>query len=110
MQIITLYRYARPDGGITNSPIKPDCEYTLRYRLVADEGKMLTNGTDATGCVDTANPDEWTEVDDIPEWVQPDSTNPYRKGDKVVHNGKTWESTIDNNVWEPGVYGWAEAN
>lgn len=44
----------------------------------------------------------------IGEWVQPDSTNPYMKGDKVTHNGKTWESTIDNNVWEPGVYGWKE--
>lgn len=45
----------------------------------------------------------------IPEWVQPDSTNPYMKGDKVLHNGKTWTSDIDNNVWEPGVYGWTEA-
>ena len=44
----------------------------------------------------------------IPEWVQPDSTNPYHKGDKVKHNGKTWESAIDGNVWEPGVYGWNE--
>lgn len=44
----------------------------------------------------------------IPEWVQPDSTNPYMTGDKVTHNGKTWVSTIDNNVWEPGVYGWDE--
>lgn len=44
----------------------------------------------------------------IPEWVQPDSTNPYMQGDKVTHNGKTWESAIDNNVWEPGVYGWTE--
>lgn len=44
----------------------------------------------------------------IPEWEQPDSTNPYMKGDKVSHNGKAWVSTIDNNVWEPGVYGWEE--
>lgn len=42
----------------------------------------------------------------IPEWKQPDSTNPYKKGDKVSHNGFTWISTADNNVWEPGVYGW----
>lgn len=41
-------------------------------------------------------------------WEQPDSTNPYMKGDKVSHNGKTWESTCDNNVWEPSVYGWEE--
>ena len=45
----------------------------------------------------------------IPEWVQPSSTNPYMAGDKVTHNGKTWVSDIDNNVWEPGVYGWTEA-
>ena len=44
----------------------------------------------------------------IPEWEQPESTNPYMKGDKVRHNGKTWISDIDGNVWEPGVYGWSE--
>lgn len=46
--------------------------------------------------------------EEIGEWVQPGSTNPYMKGDKVTHNGKTWVSVIDNNVWEPGVYGWEE--
>ena len=44
----------------------------------------------------------------IPEWEQPGSTNPYMTGDKVTHNGKTWVSNIDNNVWEPSVYGWTE--
>lgn len=44
----------------------------------------------------------------IPEWEQPESTNPYKMGDKVRHNGKVWVSTVDNNVWEPGVYGWDE--
>lgn len=38
-------------------------------------------------------------------WEQPGSTNPYMKGDKVTHNGKTWESLVDNNVWEPGAVG-----
>lgn len=41
----------------------------------------------------------------IPEWVQPDSTNPYMIGDKVTHNGITYESLVDNNVWEPGATG-----
>ena len=44
----------------------------------------------------------------IPDWVQPESTNPYMRGDKVRHNGKVWISDVDNNVWEPGVYGWSE--
>ena len=43
----------------------------------------------------------------VPEWEQPDSTNPYMKGDKVKHNGKTWVSLIDSNVWEPGAVGTA---
>ena len=43
-----------------------------------------------------------------PEWVQPESTNPFMKGDKVSHGGKNWESDYDNNVWEPGVFGWHE--
>lgn len=44
----------------------------------------------------------------IPEWEQPSSTNPYMLGDKVRHNGFVWVSVIDNNVWEPGVYGWEQ--
>lgn len=50
------------------------------------------------------------EGTDIGVWEQPDSTNPYSKGDKVTFNGKTYESTIDGNVWSPADYpaGWKE--
>ena len=42
-------------------------------------------------------------------WVQPlGATDAYNKGDRVTHKDKIWESTCDNNVWEPGVYGWSE--
>lgn len=41
-----------------------------------------------------------------PEWVQPESTNPYMKGDKVTFEGAVYQSTIDNNVWAPNAYGW----
>ena len=27
-------------------------------------------------------------------------------GDKVRHNDDIWQSTVDYNTWEPGVYGW----
>lgn len=44
-----------------------------------------------------------------PEWVQPlGSTDAYALGAKVSHNDKHWVSTVDNNTWEPGVYGWEE--
>ena len=46
----------------------------------------------------------------ISEWVRPDSTNAYMKGDKVSYNGKTYTSLIDNNIWSPDEYptGWEE--
>lgn len=45
----------------------------------------------------------------IPEWVQPTGAHDaYNMGDRVTHNGSTWESTIDANTYEPGVYGWDE--
>lgn len=44
----------------------------------------------------------------IPEWEQPDSTNGYMTGDRVMYNGSVYESLIDNNVWSPEAYpaGW----
>ena len=55
--------------------------------------------------VRTDNPhEEWTE------WRQPvGAQDAYMTGDKVSHNEKHWISNIDNNVWEPGVYGWEMA-
>ena len=48
----------------------------------------------------------------IPEWEQPDSTNPYQIGDRVSFEGKIYESTIANNIWSPVAYpaGWHEIN
>ena len=48
----------------------------------------------------------------IPEWEQPDSTNPYMKGDRVMFNGQVYESVIDNNIWSPATCpsGWSLVN
>ena len=54
----------------------------------------------------------WTQVslDEWPEWRQPTGTqDAYAKGDKVTHNDIHWTSDVDANVWEPGVYGWTQA-
>ena len=50
-----------------------------------------------------------TSLDGTPqEWVQPDSTNAYMIGDKVVYEGVIYESVVDNNIWSPIAYpqGW----
>lgn len=74
--------------------------------------KVLTDHTSQSDWTPDAAPSLFARVlipDDgsIPAWEQPDSTNAYAKGDKVTHNGQTWVSDVDNNVWEPGVYGWS---
>ena len=64
MQIITLYKYIREDGGTTVSPVKPDCECTEMYRIVSDEGKVLVNGEVITFCADVESLDGWEEIND----------------------------------------------
>lgn len=91
--------------------------YTAEYK-VQRSGKLwrcLQDHTSQGGWEPDSAPSLWAKVlipDEtvVPEWEQPDSTNPYSTGDKVTHNGKTWVSDIDNNVWEPGVYGWSEVS
>ena len=39
---------------------------------------------------------------EIPAWVAGQS---YAKDVQVTHDGKTWLSVVDNNVWEPGADG-----
>ena len=54
----------------------------------------------------------WTPVaepGEIPEWRQPTGEqDAYALGDKVHHNGATWQSDYNANVWEPGIYGWTQ--
>ena len=82
--------------------------------------KCLQAHTGQSDWTPTAAPSLWAKVlvetDEsgqqtaIKEWEQPDSTNPYHKGDKVTYKGKTYESSIDSNVWSPEAYpaGWTE--
>lgn len=89
-------------------------DYTegARVRADGDLYKCLQAHTSQATWTPTDAPSLWAKVlippGTIPEWEQPSSTNAYAKGDKVTHNGKMWESDVDNNVWEPGVYGWTE--
>ena len=92
-------------------------DYATGYK-VQHGGRLwrcLQAHTGQTGWEPENAPSLWAKVlipdeNIIPEWEQPDSTNAYSKGDKVTHNGKTWVSDVENNVWEPGVYGWTESN
>lgn len=77
------------------------------YRCVKDHTSQEDWNPEAAASLwaVTADPaEEW------PAWSQPvGAHDAYSAGAKVSHKDKHWTSTVDNNVWEPGVYGWTEA-
>lgn len=96
---------------------KTDIEYEVGDRVRYEDTlyKCLTAHTSQSTWTPPDSPSLWVRVDDPhiewPEWVQPvGSADAYAKGAKVSHNNKHWTSDVDANVWEPGVYGWTEAN
>ena len=92
---------------------KTNKAYALNDRVQYSE--VLYKCVQAHTSQDNWTPDQtpalWTSVsvEDWPEWVQPTGAqDAYNTGDQVSHSDKHWVSTVDNNVWEPGVYGWDE--
>ena len=77
--------------------------------------KCLTTHSSQLDWTPTNAPSLWAEIlpgqegnepeEGYAEWVQPGAMNGYSTGDKVLHNGHLWESTQDDNVWEPGAVG-----
>lgn len=118
-RIESLAETLEDDKAIEVSELFPTWAIDTSYELgarVRYEGilyKCLISHTSQSDWTPNTAVSLWAQVlipdpETIPEWIQPESTNPYMKGDKVTHNGKTWVSNIDNNVWEPGIYGWDE--
>ena len=73
--------------------------------------KCLTAHTAQATWTPADSPSLWVRVDnpaeEWPEWIQPvGATDAYPMNAKVSHNDQHWVSIVDNNVWEPGVYGW----
>lgn len=92
--------------------------WTGKAGAILREGDTLYRSLhDVTTTAQNTKPSEtpsmWKAVADpteeYPMWVQPlGAYDTYATGDKVSHNDKHWISTVDDNVWEPGVYGWEE--
>lgn len=73
MQIIKLYRYVNADGSVSITPPKKDeTDVEYQYRLIADEDKVLTDGTTVYNCIDTRDINVYSEID---EPIDDDSAN-----------------------------------
>lgn len=93
-----------------------EVEYTINDRVRYGERlyKVLQAHTSQDDWTPTRAPSLFAQIltgeesDEPQEWQQPDSTNSYMYGDRVIYNNKIYESTIDFNVWNPADYsmGW----
>ena len=64
MTIHTLYT----GGGVSLSPFWEEGRRVSEYvMLVADDGMGITDGNTVTTCIDTKNPDAWTDCPAPPE-------------------------------------------
>lgn len=94
---------------------KADTAYTLDERIRYGEKlfKCVQAHTSQAEWTPDITPALWTEValpGEIPVWRQPTGAqDAYNKGDRVHYptaDDPVYESTIDANVYAPGVYGW----
>ena len=108
------------DATITEHPDlfpKWDENWTGKHGTILQMNGILYRSIHDVGIGQNTNPAEtpsmWTRLgsagDEYPEWSQPLGVHDtYSLGTIVQHNSKKYRSTVENNVWEPGVYGWAE--
>lgn len=104
LEAVELFRFWRAD---TNYDTGERIRYGEKlYRCVQAHTSQADWTPDVT-------PALWTEVakpGEIPVWKQPaGAQDAYQKGDRVWYPDRgtdIYVSTADNNVWQPGVYGW----
>ena len=64
-----LYKSERKGGGYTVSPVKPEGHYQVRWRLIAEEGRAITNGEITVTVIDVQHRKDceaWNDCD-LPE-------------------------------------------
>ena len=112
---------ALPDSALEHmAPYMAEWEVGVEYRIgdLVQFGERPYRCLQAHESIQEWDPAEavslWARVlagqgDEIPVWEQPDSTNPYMKGDRVRYpdaSGPVYESDCDYNVYEPTVAMW----
>lgn len=68
-----LYKSERKGGGYTVSLIKPEGSYQVRWRLIAEEGRAITNGETTVTVIDVIHRSDceaWTDCE-LPDELKP---------------------------------------
>lgn len=90
---------ALTDEEVSAVGMEADAEASRRYTLATTPGQI----NDLNQAYHEA--DRTSEMGS--PWVMPATvTEAYPLGWEVTHKNKLWVSTVESNVWEPGVSGW----
>ena len=108
--LVTLRSLATDEQALSAAAVYPawqeGVEYSVGERVLYNDVlyKVLQAHTSQETWTPDVSPSLFAKVlipdeNVIPEWVQPDSTNAYMAGDKVMYENQIWVSIMDNNVW-----------
>lgn len=96
---------------------QPGTEYEVQDRVLRNEKlyRVEQAHTSQADWPPELTPALYTEIappGEIPVWRQPTGAQDvYMTGDRVWFPEKdtdVWVSDVDNNTWQPGVYGWTK--
>ena len=101
------------DPSQSNAPLQKQIEEISKKQITLEETVTALSATvqkikETVESGGTVVPEpEPTPQEEYPAWEPYNGIPPvkYQVGSKVSHNGKKWESMVDNNVWEPGAFG-----
>ena len=97
----TLYRTKNSNGEVIVSPEKPaDSSFTKSYRLIADEDKVITDGVNNFYCIDTDEPDKYTEIDEPEEESEEEVMDEEESEEEVIDEEESEEEVMDEEEFE----------
>lgn len=113
VKVIALYDEWSGEGVKYYGPNDPESHPQTRLRFQGYLVKCISTHTSQPDWAPNAAPSLWALIlpgqdgsgVEVGVWQQPESTNGYEKGDRVIYDGHLWESTKDDNVWRPGDVG-----
>lgn len=104
------------DPNLSNAPLQKQIEAIAKQHIALEETVTALSATvqkiketvESGGAV-VPEPEQ-TPQEEYPAWEPHNGIPPvkWQKNSKCTHNGKRWESMVDNNVWEPGAFGVGE--
>lgn len=114
-ELVTLAQ-ANANPEKSNAPLQKQIEEIAKKQLTLEETVTTLSATvqkikEAVESGGTIVPEpEQQPQEEYLVWEPYNGIPPikYQTGSKVTHNGKKWESMVDNNIWEPGALGVGE--